>query len=553
MTDHAWVVGLEGLLERPAAGRVWPACVALLLAALAAVVWWIGHAPQSSYPWSSAILLDGGWRVALGQVPHQDFHSPVGFGYLGLIATPMRAWGAGIDAIAQAVALTVPLVGMAAWWIASRRMSAVAAAVATTWIALVWCSVGTLGSLGLADITYGGHYSRLCWALMALVMIAVAAPARGGGMAWEWLLLGAVAGALCVTKITFAAAAGAMLAIMLVLRPGLPRWAAAVCLAGGWAGLQLLAWLASGGGSLIGYLADLAAVGRANTTGMPSFLLVEVLSLDAVPAAALAAVLLLLGPSLGGPGAILRWTGLAALGACGLLLSGTSGCETMTPTLVLLPVAGCLLAGAWFAADPLRPRHAWLVPALLLSLLVLVGDCVRLGRPLASLARERLAPPVYALASALDGPYHGRRFLLSGMDPAAGDQPLTSLTRNAAAVTGEAYLHYVRSGCAAIQVAKGGDGCRVLSLDFANPFPFTMRLPPPRGDLIYWHVGRNVGAASHPSPAALFADVDLVIEPVRPIVAESLAFKREAYLPWLREHAVVASTSPWWNIWKIIR
>jgi len=551
-------VGLDGLLQRPASGRLWPASVVLLLTLLALTMWWLGHAPQSTYPWSSAILLDGGWRVALGQVPHRDFHSPVGFGYLGLIAMPMRWWGAGIDAIAQAVALTVPLVGLAAWWIASRRMSAAAAVVVSAWIALVWCSVGTLGSVGLSDITYGGHYSRLSWALLAIVMIAAVAPPRSSSssnsssLAWEWLLLGAITGALSATKITFAAAAGALLVIMLLVRPGLSRWAAVGLMAGGWTAMQFLAWLASGGGSLLGYLSDLAVVGRANTTGMLSFLASEIFALDGLMMAATATVLLLLVPSLGGRGWPWRWAGVVALGIGGLLLSATNGCESMTPTIVLLPFAVCLLAGAGVEAQ--QPRHAWFVPALLLAILVVAGDDVRLLRPLASLARERLSPPPYALASVLDGPYHGRRFLLSGGLVAASDgQPLTSLTRNAAVVTGESYRHYVDSGCAAIRAAGGGDGCRVLSLDFANPFPFTMQLPPPRGDLLYWHVGRNVGLTSHPSPEALFADVDLVIEPVRPIVAESLAFKRDAYLPWLRGNAKVVSTSPWWNIWKVIR
>src|SRR5208282_286473 len=52
--------------------------VLLAIFILLAILFGLVGTPPISVPWDTAILLDGGWRIINGQVPHADFHTPIG-------------------------------------------------------------------------------------------------------------------------------------------------------------------------------------------------------------------------------------------------------------------------------------------------------------------------------------------------------------------------------------------------------------------------------------------------------------------------------------------
>jgi hypothetical protein len=57
---------------------------------------------------------------------------------------------------------------------------------------------------------------------------------------------------------------------------------------------------------------------------------------------------------------------------------------------------------------------------------------------------------------------------------------------------------------------------RVLVFDFSNPFTFSMQLDPPRGTLMWWHVGATFSSQTAPRGADVFREVDVVMIPKCP-------------------------------------
>jgi hypothetical protein len=71
------------------------------------------------------ILLDGGWRVFQGHVPHVDFYTPLGPVTLLLVGFGMVLAGPSTQSIVAANAVMVVVVSLWAWALSRPRMSAV--------------------------------------------------------------------------------------------------------------------------------------------------------------------------------------------------------------------------------------------------------------------------------------------------------------------------------------------------------------------------------------------------------------------------------------------
>src|SRR5215467_12890696 len=81
-----------------------------------------GGAPPIDEPWDMVLPLDGGWRIASGQVPHTDFHNPIGpLTYL-LVAFGMKVAAPSTSSIAYGSALLLAILLPWAWYIASARV-----------------------------------------------------------------------------------------------------------------------------------------------------------------------------------------------------------------------------------------------------------------------------------------------------------------------------------------------------------------------------------------------------------------------------------------------
>src|SRR3984885_466615 len=126
---HVWIEialnRLTDLLSTQSAGS-YRVCALLLLitfAAMETILITVGAAPIAG-PWDVMALLDGAWRIVCGQVPHTDFHNPIGALTYLLVAFGMRVSAPSTSSISYGVALLLALVLPWAWVLTSRRLPA---------------------------------------------------------------------------------------------------------------------------------------------------------------------------------------------------------------------------------------------------------------------------------------------------------------------------------------------------------------------------------------------------------------------------------------------
>src|SRR5208282_6169729 len=89
---------------------------------LLAILFGLVGTPPISVPWDTAILLDGGWRIINGQVPHADFHTPIGpLTYL-LAAFGMKIAPPSASSMTYGIVLLMAILLPWAWHIAAKRL-----------------------------------------------------------------------------------------------------------------------------------------------------------------------------------------------------------------------------------------------------------------------------------------------------------------------------------------------------------------------------------------------------------------------------------------------
>lgn len=87
---------------------------------------------------------------------------------------------------------------------------------------------------------------------------------------------------------------------------------------------------------------------------------------------------------------------------------------------------------------------------------------------------------------------------------------------------------------------------RILTLDFSNPYPAIFRTADPRFGYSWYDYGRSWTAAFGPSPARLFSEADVVMEPLFNGPNDPVAAPYTAALP---QTYRLAETTPYWRIW----
>ncbi len=508
----------------------------------------IGMPTQTDYPWSASVLLDGGWRMIHGQIPHQDFHTPIGPIYLLVVATAMRIFGSGPDVlgwVASAFFLTATFSG---WFVAQRRMTpwpAVAAALACGIMAL---TPALFGSSGMEGLSFGGHYTRVAWALFSVVALAALTPPRSAlhkpARYAEAVILGVLLALAAGCKVTFGPAGLALLVLAQVVqiqRRSLGEWLTL-------SGIAVLCGcllLVAAGTTWSAYLTDLSR--SATSVSLLRLLVGSLNDLNLVWVGLFVGGIILVGRQAWSewhfswrqplpPGVIM----MGALAGGGVALSATNGIEHMTP--IVVAVALVSWARASIITD-VQQRRA----VTILAMVAIATWTLQSLAPLPTLLRAHKP----ALATLPDGPYAGHEFMFAGVPAVSDEALLDNLSRNPYAYRTDVWWRYLRDGCNVLQPHIAPTS-RVLSLDFVNPFPYALGLPPLTGDHLFWHFQRNITAGNAPSADELFTNADFVLEPLHPIFADSVQQKRHLYGTWLATHATeVLTASSWWRLYRV--
>ncbi len=537
----------------------WTLVVAALVLGCA---WQAGFSPQTAFVWSATIPLDGGWRVFNGQIPHQDFHSPVGYMYLGLLGGCMRWFGVTPDALTQVAALLFIPATLWTWFLAQRRFAPWLAGLVTLALPLHLVTLTIFGSQGADGLSLGGQYSRISWGLFMIAALAILTPPQEGtsprSRLVEWFGTGALIGILFGFKITYVAGLVGLLGLAWCGGLMRGRWPLPAIVAG--LGLAIVGGLVATGAPLAGYLHDLALAQASNSQGFPSLIWAQARRIDPILVALVLAHGVLSWPlvaTLPRPRCLLGLpvplAGGAALIIGGHLLSALNGTETTCPVHIMAILV--------MQAGVEQARRAGQLPLLSgparapTVLVVLVGAALwgQMAYPIAKAALGSGVdrdPTAIARDSLATGPWAGHDWMHSAAAAADRQDILVSLNQMGYTVLANAWLLQLHSGMGELAHLQATPKDVVITLDAINPFPFAAGLGSPKGDHLYWHLGRNVTEATAPSAEELLRDVTIVMRPAIPAFEDVADRKTALYGAYIDAHfRRIDNTSPLWTVW----
>lgn len=553
--------------------RAYRVCFALLMVCLLTVfglVWATGCAHQMINPWDSVNLLDAGWRVYQGQVPHRDFFCHLGVVYVGLVAFGMKLGGPSASAMAYAGLLPALPLGLCCWWLARRRFAAFPALVLSAMVGALPLGTSQLGMVhDYASPSYAMQYNRLGWALMCVVLVQLLFPPRKEPttrrLLTEYLISGLVISALLFTKVNYAIVAVGLLPLGMLFRPRLKAWAA--LLGGVVIGTALIAAILPLDVSAM--LADQQSIAAVHRLEKRLSEIREIIG-DNLPLilALLGTALFMTQPILGrreilgGSKAIVSWIGFLFAAAVSLLVGiaicSTNCQRTAIPTFALSALF--LLEGfrrsrtATLGSEPppADDRVRWLLGGwvfLLLSAPIAIYDAMSVSY--CYLWHEIKAPVAPSIVRV---PTDMMSDMLFPCIP--GD----AKTREALVqkILARGIRHPDMSSCEyAVWLSDGAallerwtdDRSRVFTMDFLNSYSFIMKLPSPRGTPLCLHLKHLVNDDHHPAVERVFEEVTHVMVPKRYLVAASGLWIDTCYGPYMRDHYTRVATSDLWELY----
>src|SRR5262245_41222233 len=137
---------LPGRLLRwtPGSEKISRSLALLCIAAVAGIVLVIGPSYIAA-PWDVFVLIDGAWRICSGQIPHTDFHNPIGALVYAVFALGMEINGPSLQALAYGNAIFLTLVGLWTIAVSYKRLTPVFGLVLTAFIVVLLAATRPLG------------------------------------------------------------------------------------------------------------------------------------------------------------------------------------------------------------------------------------------------------------------------------------------------------------------------------------------------------------------------------------------------------------------------
>ena len=535
-------------VDSPKSHRLAVAILAILTLELAFAIA-SAHCPRlNSMVWDVFTLLDGGYRVLLGQRPHVDFYSPLGAFFLLVLAGGIKVGG---FASAFALVHAVLLIALVAWtWALLRsRTSAILAGVIPFWVGVLAVAPRSLG-FPPPMITYSMQYNRWGWALLSIACIELFLPRRDGTVhIGSGISTGLVAGLLLFLKPNYFAAIALAILVRLFVSKLDWKWATGLVggfLAVGAAGFWYLRF------QFGAYLSDLHLLASVQT------LRVRVVSILRLSAANLpdlwflgcAILIAVLSARRAGrsPRRLLQLAvppvALAALGI-----------TTCSANYQILQIPLIYLAVFLLVEQVRRIGGSWGTTAFLMVFLLGAGATAKpffddITTLLAAGAPEATdpAPP--------DWPSKLAAAALSDLRIEASQQDTpTEITRGGlrAGATewreeaGEAYPYvlWFNAGVSLLQDRVSAHP-RVLVMDLSNPFSLALGLSPAWGDALFWHYERDFNLIHFPDASRVFGTVTDVMVPKAPIQRRTTTALRRIYAPVLARDFHIAAENDLW-------
>lgn len=505
---------------------------------------WRLEAVPIAAPWDVFILLDGSWRISTGQIPHIDYHNPIGpFTYM-LGAAGMLASGPSLGAISRGNSLfLLCLVPVAIHLMVSKRLSGLNIFLFVLFLSLVAMAPRPLGFA--PEVTsYAMLYNRYGWILLAVLTVQLALASHhvsSGGKGVDDLVTGILLGVLFFCKVNYFAAGLLLTACAVLGRLPDWRWRRVLRLLGGFAAICVVLRLVMGV-SVYAYLADIVSA----ATAQSRWDRVERLTTSVVAntwnitiTAVTVAVAVLMAPRNGRD----KWelviiTALVAIAAI-LVSVGNTGERSELP---LFFVAGIVIC-QWC----LPLRRDW--GTRLAYTLMVVTAIGFFAMPI--LANDVLAHVAAARYKSLQSEH-------SLSSQSFGAEPLRDFYVPPQADWRTAYWRsydvprVIREGIVLLK-SKASPQSRVFTVALADPFSFALGLPSPRGVPLWWDLNLSFDERVHPNAGNLFSNVDLIMVPVLSDSDEgcckaTVKLMLDLYGAYIRDHFAEVGRSNHWQI-----
>lgn len=510
-----------------------------------------GKTFSTRYVHDMMIFFDGAHRVLTGQLPHRDFHTPLGpLAYLfpafglsmgGSLGGMMPYATAGFALVFLPILVYVCI---------SRLPLGYAAIFAAFALALV---IGP-ASIGEVQPSYGMFYNRWGYGLIALLFLLPLPQERGQVRPWaDAVIAAAVLLLTFYLKVSYFAVAAGFVAVLLLFAHTRRLAICASAITAAAMVLIHLIWPTTGTYLVdVGMAANVTGAVRASPLGL-AFMVVE-------SAAMILPFLFVIGLAVASR---LSWTTIflcAVIAGAGLLLRNQNhqgpGMMTLVPAAILAGVA--LVRNG---AKGQREKHGFALAALLLV--------ASMALPVAALALQSIL--VHGMMAARGGDPRQYTSEIDGFIAQEVNRP----------AKGEAGLEKVReayrSGGADIATLSAirteghfgalaqpeyfwtlQDGAQLLgkdprlagkifTLDMANPFNALLGRSAPRGVDSWYHAGRNFNEGTHREPGQVFGDVDVIMVPKAPVQPASHLLLARIYGDYIARNYELVAKSDYWR------
>ncbi len=508
-----------------------------------AVIATLSLGPINVFHNDALMLLDDGWRVLNGQVPHRDFFSPLGPLEFWIVAGGMLLAKGSAQGIAIGIAAFGFAIGLWGWLLSRRRLPALFSLLITAWLVLCAASPTPLG-FDPRFLSCAMIYNRQGYALLGLILVECAFSVEKNRF-WGGVSSGVAIVLLIFLKLNFFGVGGLMLLITVPLaRVGLIRiWGFVTGAAG-----TFLAFLVYPRFSMTAFVSDMAFIIRARGSSFTPAGTIKGIATCAqsgivwMVVAMTIALVVLIAPEQ-------RWrrqnVNLVLLGlvvlASGPLFLQTNSLEN-----------SCQLASLWIIVLLERLSAIHLLQSNRNKIVTLALIAASLGGIAATVTPDLVSAINLLPYRSGEMKAQGARIAAAGMENMRFYDS-TSFYKGTTKMgdgDGAYYVDCVNDGLAEL-TRDSKQQETILALGFHNPFSYLLRRQPADGGSSYLFMGNSITERHMPSEKQVFGDADLMMLPDNESTHRASDFSLQNYYrSYLSENYQFVARSKFWTLYR---
>lgn len=490
------------------------------------------------------LLLDDGWRVLNGQVPHRDFHTPLGPVEFLVVGGGMLVSHSSAQGISIGIAAFGFLLGLWSWLLCRTRMPILFSSATTAWIVLTATCPTPLG-FDPRFLSCAMIYNRQGYALLGLILIECAF-SRKNNTLWGGFSSGAALVLLVFLKMNFVGIAALVLLVSVPMRRAdlLRAWGFLIGAAALFASFFLYLRF-----SFSPFLVDMSFVGHARASSLNLQGLLHGASLCARSGNTWLVLALTIALVYFASAQERRARELKAIVLFGVVVLASGPLFLQTNSLE----NRCELASLWIIIllDPLSAIHLKTASNKLATLVLIaasIGSIAAAVVPEVSSTFTLLAYQTAAEKAA------GIRVAAPGMK----NVRFYDSTEFYDKVTfgdgdGRHYAATLIDGLDLLHNHSKPDET-ILALGFHNPFSYLLRRKPAAGGSSYLFVGNSISPTHMPPTQWVFDSAKLMILPeYEGTHRDSDQFIQDFYRDYLTQNFSPAGKSEYWALYRRVR